>query len=105
MCCAREHGCARPPRPLARDPSLGAPRNGRPANAERGTTLDGGLSAGRYDGHSVGAGRKDFRVSGFIGLIEQMTDLGLTALHLHLTETDRAGVQLPGFVHLATDDA
>lgn len=58
-----------------------------------------------YIGLSLDVGRKAFSVEGTIGLIRRMGELGLTALHLHLTETDRVGIALPGFEELAAEDA
>ena len=59
----------------------------------------------RWIGLSLDVGRKAFSVEGTIGLIRRMGELGLTALHLHLTETDRVGIALPGFEELAAEDA
>lgn len=65
---------------------------------------EGELSTGRFVGLSLDVGRKAFTAAGVIGLIQRMSELGFTALHLHLSETHRVGVQLPGFEHLAADD-
>ena len=64
-----------------------------------------GLHDARYVGLSLDVGRKAFHPGAVIGLIRRMAELGFTALHLHLTETHRVGVQLPGFEHLAAPDA
>lgn len=63
------------------------------------------LGAAQYVGLSLDAGRKAFSVEVVIGLIGRIGELGFTALHLHLTETHRVGVQLPGFEELAAEDA
>jgi hexosaminidase len=56
-------------------------------------------------GLSLDVGRKAFTAEGAIGLLGRMAELGFTALHLHLTETHRVGVRLPGFEELAAEDA
>lgn len=63
------------------------------------------LTTAGYVGLSLDVGRKAFSADGVIGLLERMSGLGFTALHLHLTETHRVGVQLPGFEELAAGDA
>jgi len=70
-----------------------------------GPPADSGLGSARYIGLSLDVGRKAFTATGVIGLIRRMSELGFTALHLHLTETHRVGVQLPGVEELAADDA
>lgn len=64
-----------------------------------------GLSTADYRGLSLDVGRKAFSVESIERLLERMAALGFTALKLHLTETHRVGVQLPGFEQLAADDA
>lgn len=64
-----------------------------------------GLATATYRGISLDVGRKAFSPAAVIGLIGRLAELGFTALHLHLTETHRVGVQLPGFEELAADDA
>lgn len=64
-----------------------------------------GLADGRYVALSLDVGRKAFSVESVERLLARMGELGFTALKLHLTETRRVGVQLPGFEHLAADDA
>lgn len=64
-----------------------------------------GLEAGDYRGLSLDVGRKAFSVESVERLLARMAELGFTALKLHLTETHRVGVQLPGFEHLAAEDA
>jgi len=63
------------------------------------------MSAPPLIGLSLDAGRKAFSVEGTIALIRRMKELGFTALHLHLTETHRVGIALPGFEDLAAEDA
>lgn len=58
-----------------------------------------------YAGLSLDAGRKAFSIEATIGLIWRMGELGLSALHLHLTETHRVGIALPGFEELAAEGA
>ncbi|MEE1618379.1 family 20 glycosylhydrolase [Brachybacterium sp. J153] len=58
-----------------------------------------------YIGLSLDVGRKSFGVDAICDLIRRMAELGFTALHLHLTETHRVGVVLPGFEELAAPDA
>lgn len=64
-----------------------------------------GLADGHYIGLSLDVGRKAFSVAAIERLLARMGELGFTALKLHLTETHRVGVQLPGFEHLAAEDA
>lgn len=64
-----------------------------------------GLSTAQHRGLSLDVGRKAFTADAVIHLIGRMAELGLTALHLHLTETHRVGVRLPGFEELAAADA
>ncbi|HEX7350245.1 family 20 glycosylhydrolase [Brachybacterium sp.] len=64
-----------------------------------------GLRSARYQGLSLDVGRRAFSVGGVIDLLDRISGLGFTALHLHLTETHRVGVVLPGFEELAADDA
>jgi len=64
-----------------------------------------GLRRARYRGLSLDVGRKAVSADGVIGLLGRMSELGFTALHLHLTETHRVGVQLPGFEELAAEDS
>lgn len=64
-----------------------------------------GLLEGRYVGLSLDVGRKPFSVESIERLVARMGELGFTALKLHLTETHRVGVRLPGFEDLAADDA
>lgn len=64
-----------------------------------------GLSTADYRGLSLDVGRKAFSVTAIEQLLRRMAELGFTALKLHLTETHRVGVQLPGFEHLAAADA
>jgi len=59
----------------------------------------------RWIGLNLDAGRKAFDVERTVGLIHRMGELGFTALHLHLTETHRVGIELPGFEELAAEDA
>lgn len=66
---------------------------------------EGVLASGRYRGLSLDAGRRAFTPDAVIRLLERMAQLGLTALHLHLSETHRLGIVLPGFEHLAAADA
>ncbi|APX32527.1 hypothetical protein BH708_07100 [Brachybacterium sp. P6-10-X1] len=73
-------------------------------SATTGTPLSG-LATAAYRGVSLDVGRKAFSVEAVVGLIGRMADLGFTALHLHLTETHRVGVRLPGVEELAADDA
>ena len=81
------------------------------ATAEGTTTPEGrsappsGLATAAYRGISLDVGRKAFSPAAVITLIGRLADLGFTALHLHLTETHRVGVRLPGFEELAADDA
>lgn len=56
-------------------------------------------------GLNLDVGRKAFSVDGVIRLIRRMAELGFTALHLHLSDTHRVGVALPGFEELAASDA
>ena len=58
-----------------------------------------------YIGLSLDVGRKAFSIDGVIGLIRRLAELGFTALHLHLSDTHRVGVALPGFEDLAAEDA
>ncbi|ATG51484.1 hypothetical protein CFK38_08025 [Brachybacterium vulturis] len=70
-----------------------------------GTVPRSGLATAHYVGLNLDVGRKAFSADGVIGLLGRMSALGFTALHLHLTETYRVGVQLPGFEELAAADA
>ena len=63
------------------------------------------LGAAQLVGLSLDVGRKAFSAEGVIRLLGRMAELGFTALHLHLTETHRVGVVLPGFEELAAADA
>ncbi|ATG54334.1 hypothetical protein CFK41_05745 [Brachybacterium ginsengisoli] len=63
------------------------------------------LTTARYVGLSLDTGRKAFSPTTVVDLLHRMGALGFTALHLHLTETHRVGVQLPGFEELAAEDA
>lgn len=58
-----------------------------------------------YIGLNLDVGRKAFSIDGVIGLVRRMAELGFTALHLHLSDTHRVGVALPGFEELAAADA
>ncbi len=58
-----------------------------------------------YIGLSLDVGRKAFGVDGVIELLRRMSELGFTALHLHLCDTHRVGIALPGFEELAAPDA
>ncbi|SLN01858.1 Beta-hexosaminidase [Corynebacterium xerosis] len=64
-----------------------------------------GLRAADYRGLSLDVARKTFTSDAVVRLISRLAELGFTALHLHLTETHRVGVRLPGFEELAADDA
>lgn len=64
-----------------------------------------GLVTADYRGLSLDAARKSFSSDAVVQLIDRLGELGFTALHLHLTETHRVGVRLPGFEELAADDA
>lgn len=64
-----------------------------------------GLSTADYRGLSLDVGRKAFTVPAIERLLARMAELRFTALKLHLTETHRVGVQLPGFEQLAAPDA
>ncbi len=68
-------------------------------------TTDAGLGAAQYVGLNLDVGRKAFSADGVVELLGRMAELGFTALHLHLTETHRVGVRLPGFEELAAEDA
>lgn len=68
-------------------------------------TTDAGLGAAQYVGLNLDVGRKAFSADGVVRLLGRMAELGFTALHLHLTETYRVGVRLPGFEELAAEDA
>ena len=51
-----------------------------------------GLRRARYRGLSLDVGRKAVSADGVIGLLGRMSELGFTALHLHLTDSAlRAG--------------
>lgn len=78
-----------------------APHSARPSAGP----APSGLADGRYVGLSLDVGRKAFGVDSIERLLERMGELGFTALKLHLTETHRVRVHLPGFEHLAADDA
>lgn len=67
--------------------------------------ITSGLREGHYVGLSLDVGRKAFSVDAVCALLARMGALGFTALKLHLTETFRVGVQLPGFEQLAAPDA
>lgn len=66
---------------------------------------EGAPTAPEHIGLSLDVARKSFRADAVIGLLGRMSALGFTALHLHLTETHRVAVRLPGFEDLAAPDA
>ena len=68
-------------------------------------TASSGLGSASYRGLSLDVGRKAFTADAVVRLIDRLSELGFTALHLHLTETHRVGVRLPGFEELAAEDA
>lgn len=76
-----------------------------PDDARTPDPVPSGLTTAAYTGLSLDVGRKAFSADGVIALIGRMAELGFTALHLHLTETHRVGVRLPGFEELAAEDA
>lgn len=83
----------------------------RPASSPAGSvssataTASSGLGSASYRGLSLDVGRKAFTAGAVVRLIDRLSELGFTALHLHLTETHRVGVRLPGFEELAAEDA
>lgn len=81
------------------------PTDRRPVPSASGPTAPSGLGAADYRGLSLDVGRKSFTADAVVQLIGRLGELGFTALHLHLTETHRVGVRLPGFEELAADDA
>ncbi|MFC0672894.1 family 20 glycosylhydrolase [Brachybacterium hainanense] len=85
---------------------MSRPAAGREAAASRPAGHPrSGLEEGRYRGLSLDVARRAFTIDGTVRLLDRMAELGLTALHLHLTETRRVGVRLPGFEELAAPDA
>lgn len=58
-----------------------------------------------YVGLCLDVGRKAFSTATMVRLIARLADLGFTALHLHVTDSIRVGVQLPGYEQLAAGDA
>ncbi|MGP5126603.1 family 20 glycosylhydrolase [Brachybacterium tyrofermentans] len=77
----------------------------RPAPSVLGYSGSSGLRSADYRGLCLDVARKPFSADAVVRLIGRLGELGFTALHLHLTETHRVGVRLPGFEELAADDA
>lgn len=74
--------------------------------AQGGIPIPSAFPAGRlYRGLLLDIGRKPFTVDGVLALLERLASHRFTALHLHVAETPRLGVALPGFEHLAAGDA
>lgn len=63
------------------------------------------LTEGAYRGLNLDVGRKAFVVGDVIALVRRLAELDFTALHLHLSDTHRLGVALPGYEALAATDA
>lgn len=75
-----------------------------PGGAGRGPDAPGAFSR-PYRGLSLDVGRRAVSTGAMIALVHRLGELAFTALHLHLTETHRVGVRLPGFEELAAADA
>lgn len=58
-----------------------------------------------YRGLSLDVARKRWSVGAVAALVERLGALGFTALHLHLSDSSRLGVALPGFEDVAAPDA
>lgn len=64
-----------------------------------------GTTAHPIRGLSLDVGRKVFSVTWIERLLDRMGELGMTTLHLHLSDSGRVGVVLPGLEETAAPDA